>query len=298
MILSEALNDFIEWGRVRYAQSTIVTYSDHLRRFIAFSKAKKTTQLNPQIILKYYQHLKGRGCADATKAYAMIAIRQFCKYLCFRRILAWDYQIIAIPKYVSRHFQPVEDKEGREMYQNITADTFLRLRDKTLIAFLYSSGVRVAELCDLRASSIELGKHQTVIISKKNRVERLVFWDKPTNELLAKYLPERTKYATSDALFISMSRGTPGKKLTTRSVERFVAKYRVRKCISPHSFRHGLGMRASRVQMHPSYLQKILGHKNITSIQTYQNLANPLLVKEYLRMVRLTDKEGVDKYSK
>lgn len=297
MLVSTALKHFIEWGKVRYAHSTVLTYSDHLRRFLAFTGIKDIEELDTDMAVHYYGHLKARNCADATKAYAMIAIRQFCKYLYYRRVIAWDYQLIAIPKYVSRHYRPVEDQEGRDMYEKIKAVNFLLLRDKTILAFLYSSGVRVAELCDLKAADIQVGKHQTVIISKKNRLERLVFWDKPTDALLRVYLKERVDHATSESLFISLGRGSYGKKLTTRSIERFVARYRVRSCISPHSFRHGLGMRASRIKMHPSYLQKILGHKNITSIQTYQNLSNPLLVKEYLRMVRLTDK-AVDKLAR
>lgn len=214
----------------------------------------------------------------------MVALRQFMKYLFLRHEITWDYQLVSVPKYVSRSYAPVETEHARAMIDGIRAENFRSLRDKVMLSFLYSSGVRVAELCCLETKDLRISEGHGSIISKKNRQLRMVFWDDATAVLLNEYLPQRELWASSDALFISMDRKNRGGKLSTRSVQRLVAELRPNKNISPHSFRHGLGMRAVKAGIHPRYIQKILGHKNINSSQIYLDVHDEDIVKAYQKI--------------
>lgn len=284
--LRVALADFTQWGMGRYATRTVQTYTDLIGRFITWRGDVPLSDINPMDVANWHNLLKSRGYGQSSTAYAMISLRQFFRFLFLRRLIVWDYQLISVPKYVSRHYAPAFATDAKAMMSAVEPDTFKGLRDRTILSFLYSSGLRVSELCDLRASEIEPEKGYTVIISKKNRQERMVFWDTDTTFLLTTYLNERIKYAQSDHLFINVSRSIAGKKLTTRSIQRLVASLRVRKCVTPHSFRHGLGMRAVRSSIHPRNIQKILGHKNITSSQIYMDVADREVMKAYRRMTK------------
>jgi len=280
--LSEALNQFSEWGSSRYAIRTVHTYSGLIGRFISFSGDKYINEINIINITSYFMHLKTKDYAESSLAYMMISLRQFFKFLFLRHLIDWDYQLISIPKYVSKSYIPAEPKDAKAIIDNMRGDNFKSLRDKLIISFLYSSGVRVSELCSLQLSDLLLDQKYGNIISKKNRQPRMVFWDDATDQLLKKYLPERRLWANSDYLVISVACQNKGKKMTTRSVQRLVSTHRQPDSnITPHSFRHGLGMRAVKSKIHPRYIQKILGHKNINSSQIYLDVHDIDVVEAY-----------------
>jgi len=99
------------------------------------------------------------------------------------------------------------------------------------------------------------------------------------------YLPQRRTLARCDCLFVSDGPGHVGHRLTTRSVQRIVEKVRERPNVSPHSFRHGLGLRAVKSGIHPRYIQKILGHRNITSSQCYMDTVDTDTRDAYRKIV-------------
>ena len=269
----------------KYAPSTVRTYNDLVGRFVKFIGPEKTiSELEITDITRYFVHLKSKGYYESSIAFMMVALRQFMKYLFLRGETRWDYQLVAVPKYVSRSFSPIESSEAKAMIDGIREEKFTGMRDKTLLSFLYSSGMRVSEICSLELRDLRLNDHHGSIISKKNRKIRMVFWDTKTDELMKRYLPQRKLWSSSDHVFISMDRRNRGGRLSTRSVQRLVADLRPRSDISPHSFRHGLGMRAVKSGIHPRYIQKILGHKNINSSQVYLDVHDEDVVTAYAKI--------------
>ncbi len=268
----------------KYSSNTVRTYTDLIERFIVFAGDKPLADIKVTEIAKYHGYLKNKDYADSSVAFMMVALRQFMKYLFLRHEITWDYQLVSVPKYVSKSYAPVETEDARSMIDGIRAENFRSLRDKTMLSFLYSSGVRVAELCCLETKDLHIQDGHGSIISKKNRQLRMIFWDDATAQLMKEYLPQRNLWASSDALFISMDRKNRGGKLSTRSVQRLVADLRPKSNISPHSFRHGLGMRAVKSGIHPRYIQKILGHKNINSSQIYLDVHDEDVVKAYQKI--------------
>lgn len=272
--LLAALGQFTQWGMGKYASRTVSTYTDQIGRFIKWRGNGPLNKVDPMEVAKWSAILRARGYGQSSTAYAMIALRQFFKFLFLRRLILWDYQLISVPKYVSRHYAPVQINEVQTILASMPTDSFKAVRDKAIISLLFSSGVRVSELCGLMAAEIDLEKGFTTIVSKKNRQVRMVFWDAATASILSLYATKRREwlYGTrSGFLFVSCDRRAPGEGITTRSVERIVEEWRTRPNITPHSFRHGLGMRAVSSGIHARHIQKILGHKNITSSQIYMD---------------------------
>lgn len=281
MTLTQAKNEFVEWGMAKYCSSTVRTYSYLVGQFLLEKGDVELDSIDPMDIARYHAHLKSRGYSDSTIAYNMIALRQFFKFLFMRGILKWDYSLISVPKYISKNYKAVTAKEAGDMINQIKGNSFMELRDKAIIAMLFSSGVRVSELCDIELKDIDIEKGYSTIVSKKNRQIRMVFWDANTGAILKEYIDARTEHERGGHLFVSLGRQNYGKKLTTRSVERIIVKYRKTPQISPHSFRHGLGMRAVQSGIHPRYIQTILGHKNINSSQVYMSVTDPDVQKAY-----------------
>jgi len=281
MKLKTALEQFTEWGSMKYASSTVLTYTGLIGRFVELHKGKEVEDIDVMDITAYYGRLRAQKYHDSSIAFMMISLRQFFKYLCLRRLTSFNYELIQVPKYVSNSFPPASRADAAAMMENIRGESFKDLRNRAILSFLFSSGVRVSELCDMKVSDMVPERNYGNIVSKKNRKKAMVFWDDTTSYLLERYLPEREGVAVTDYLFVSLSRRNRGGKLSTRSIERIIRLYRNAPRITPHSFRHGLGMRAVQANLHPRYIQKILRHKNLNSSQVYMDVYDGDVVDAY-----------------
>ena len=109
------------------------------------------------------------------------------------------------------------DKMGDENHLSENSE-FLRLRNKVILALLYSSGLRVSELVMLHSDSIDLSD-RTIRIRGKGEKDRIVLFDGKTKELLENYLKIRGDH--SDYLFVNRS----GNHLTPRYIQMMIKDY-------------------------------------------------------------------------
>jgi site-specific recombinase XerD len=131
-------------------------------------------------------------------------------------------------------------------------------------------------------SKLDVKRSMGTVSGKKNRLERLVVWDRVTNELLKTYLLERAKLAKTDRLFINQSKRCPGGKISSRTIIRVVKNHRVKgRRVVPHSFRSGLITDMLEANVNPIILQEMLGHTSILSLKPYARVTNQQLVKVY-----------------
>lgn len=284
MLLSEALNEFIAWGSIKYAPSTVSTYRSLIRRYILYGGDKDVGCSSFVDISEYYEHLRRKNYHDSSIAYMMISLRQFFRFLFIRQLTKWDYQLIPVPKYVNRGIPPIEPSDARKMIDRLRTTNLRDLRNKTIFSFLYSTGVRVSELCDVQMVDMNFSERTAMIISRKTKTKRMILWSEETACLLAQYIPERERAARCDNVFISLDRKNYGGMLTTRAIQRFIVECRPSKHITAHSYRKGFGCRAVKANVHVRYIQKLLGHESIASTQIYMDTYDPDVVKAYKKI--------------
>lgn len=292
MTVSEALARFYEWAPTKYAPRSITAYAFPLRKFQSLYGQLSIGETTLQHVVKFHNLYLSQGYSDASRSHAMQAVRQLFKFLYHQKLVGWDYQAIGVPKCVNNSWRPVTTSDGLRMLAKVKGDGFMALRDRLVISMLYSSGMRNSELCGLRMDEIQWTKGYATIISKKNRKKRLVFWDRTTQDYLMAYMPLRDLVATTDRLLVSCDRKDFGSGITTRTVQRLIAKYRPDKAIKPHGFRHGLGMRLVRSNIHARHIQLILGHKHITSSQIYMDVDDVDIKKAY---DKVCEQSGIEK---
>ena len=287
--LSEAIISYIEWGRGKYTGRTIITYQSYLEKFLEEIGDKELSQLTLDDIVYFQRKMENRGYAGMTIALFMICVRNLIKYLYLRRWIDIDYQLVPIPRAISKSFVVAEDEDRERLLRVIGGiGNTKNLRDKLIINFLASSGVRVSELCALDVANLDLKNQMGRIITKKSYKRRQIFWDDETHRLLGLWLDQRMLIAKDDAVFISLMPPKRFYRLSPRSVQRMIKNYRenagIKKTITPHSFRHGVGYKAVRARMYVRYLQKLLGHQNLESSKIYMDYKDEDLKKEYNRV--------------
>lgn len=146
-------------------------------------------------------------------------------------------------------------------------ETASSYRDRAIVEFLASTGVRVGEIVNLNINAIKLDDRSAIVLGKGNS-EREVYFDARTKIHLERYLKTRTD--KNEALFVSNK--IPNNRLTIGTIESIVKKIGEKSSVShvhPHKFRRTLATRAIDKGMPVEQVQKLLGHVRIDTTMHY-----------------------------
>jgi site-specific recombinase XerD len=292
MYMSELIMDFIEHLEVERgrSQKTAENYYLYLQRLIEFAGDEKIETINAELVRKWrlwlnrYKNDQGDELSPITQSYHLIALRSFLGYCSKRNIETLTPEKIELPKVKKKQVTFLDSDEMERLIDAVDISTPIGLRDRAIIELLYSSGLRVSELCNLNRDHINL-KRGEFMVRGKGQKDRPVFISPEATEWLATYIETRSD--TAIPLFIRYSREKTGDakgehlRLSPRSVQRLVAHYAllagITKHVSPHTMRHSF---ATDLLMNGADLrsvQSMLGHSNISTTQVYTHVTDPHL---------------------
>lgn len=272
----------IEKGRSR---RTIDNYARYLKRFEGFAGVAEPGDITDDLVRKYRLWLNRENLDRKTQNYHLIALRMFLKYLVKRDIRSLTAEKIELAKTPAREIDLIDDDDTDRLLQAPSGDSLQSLRDRALLEMLFSTGLRVSELCGLDQDSINLGKDEFSIRGKGGKI-RVVFMAESAKTALKEYLTKRGDI--SPALFVSAPKGSSTSlrvsdpsRLTPRSVQRIIKQYALRagisKKVTPHTLRHlfatDLLMNGADIRS----VQTMLGHSNITTTQVYTHITDKQL---------------------
>jgi site-specific recombinase XerD len=277
------------WSSAKHQPNTQRQYQYWLKKFCEYIGDKNVKDVEVDDFIGYYHLLKVQGYAESSIAYFMVALRVFWHFMCMTNQTSVPYDLINVPKRFSVSHTPSTREDIVRLLKALDdePDGFKKRRDMLIVLFLFSSGVRVSELSDLKMSELQLADRYAVIASKKNRKLRRIFWDETTEVYMLLYIEERMAVAKSDFLFVNCDRDVSvrGGRLHPRSVERTIERLKMKagitKKLTPHSIRHGFGKDAVEQGENLKMLQEWLGHKHITGTETYMQMSDPSLVEGY-----------------
>ena len=141
------------------------------------------------------------------------------------------------------------------------------IRDLAIIDLLYSTGMRVGELCNLDIADINFNERECIVYGKGNK-ERQVYFDAKAKLHLKKYLEQRKD--SNSALFVSLD--YPSDRLSIHAVEhrlRVLGENLNVNRVHPHKFRRSMATKAIDKGMPIEQVQKILGHQQIDTTMHY-----------------------------
>jgi len=158
-------------------------------------------------------------------------------------------------------------------------------RDIAILETLYSTGLRVSELCSLNKDQVDL-KRREFMVRGKGRKPRIVFLSKKAVQTIEDYLKKRDD--NFKPLFINSGKGLKAdvlddekRRLTTVSIENIVRKYALKagiiKKVTPHTLRHSYATELLANGADIRSVQEMLGHSSITTTQIYTHVTNKAL---------------------
>lgn len=316
-------SDFLQYIEIEKGRShlTVRNYEHYLSRFLSFLEQKFHVEhpedITEAMMREYRVYLNRLPAREAKKGqpletldkrtqnYHLIALRAFLKYVRRRGVQSYDPERIELAKTTGRELDLIGEKELTNLFESVSIEDAPGLRDFAILSLLFSTGLRVSELCSLdRDTDFSSGE---ISVRGKGGKVRVVFISEEAKLAIKAYVNARTDI--DDALFIDHSpraisrmKKEESVRLTPRSVERILNKYAERagiakKC-TPHVLRHSFATDLLYNGADLRTVQMMLGHASIATTQIYTNVTNKFLRDQYEKFHnkgRKKTKEDIDK---
>lgn len=148
------------------------------------------------------------------------------------------------------------------------------LRDAAIIELLFATGMRISELCSLKAGDISLSDRSLLIYGKGNKERRMQIGNDDVLHVLAEYHNTFHNKSTSNGVFFINQNQTPvSDQAVRRMINKYVSLAAIDLHITPHMFRHTFATSLLEADVDIRYIQEMLGHSSINITEIYTHVA-------------------------
>lgn len=269
--------------------NTVSAYTDDVEKLLRYLTAAGIPPEQAKLadLENFAAGLHDIGITPRSQARILSGVKSFYKFLLLDgRIDSLPTELLPMPQ-IGEHLPEVLSVEEID---SIIAAADLHeqegQRNRTIIEMLYSCGLRVSELCELRLSDI-FRAEGFVRVTGKGRKQRLVpISDRALREL-SLWEEDRAniniRQGYEDYVFLSFTRGRKLSRITVFYIVRLLAaRAGIRKEISPHTFRHSFATHLLEGGANLRAIQEMLGHQSISTTEIYTHLDTTRLREEIL----------------
>ena len=230
-------------------------------------------KVEPEMISNYMSRLYELGREKSSQARALSGIKSFFNYLLLEEVIdSSPAELIEAPKSSRPLPDTLSTEEIDRLIGSIEDSTTKGLRDRAILEVLYSCGLRVSELCDLKLGDLFFAEGYIRVIGKGNK-QRLVPVSSIARSRIQLYMDVRQKEKQKEEVLFLNNRG---KKLTRVMIFTIIKQAAQRagidKKISPHTFRHSFATHLLEGGANIRQVQELLGHENILTTEIYTHL--------------------------
>ncbi|RMG84313.1 MAG: hypothetical protein D6714_08150, partial [Bacteroidetes bacterium] len=212
----------------RKSHSTIKGYKSNLRRFLEFYRGTVPAEISERQIKDYLLYLVNeKGISESTQNQVINAIKAF-----FEKVLKQEKKMYYIPRPKRRQTLPniLSEKEVIDLL-NVTDNK----KHKGILMVIYSGGLRLGELVNLKIRDIDPDRQRIFIHAGKGKKDRYTLLSKKAMLYLQKYMLE---YQPKDWLFEGQDGGQYGKRSVQKIFKKACRKAGIKKPVTVHSLRH------------------------------------------------------------
>tara|TARA_Y100000589_G_scaffold182120_1_gene172446 strand:+ start:5365 stop:6252 length:888 start_codon:yes stop_codon:yes gene_type:complete len=269
------------------SENSIDSYMRDLKKFSNFNSHLQPIDLQKKHIINFINHINKINISERTQARILSSIRSFFDFLIYENKIHQDpCKHIKTPRIGSKIPVVLSVEEIDQIISSIDLSSSHGERNRTIIECLYSCGLRVTELINLKISDIIYDEQIIKVIGKGNQ-QRIL----PLNKTLEKYLnyyinnvrsKQKIENKYLDYLFIN-SRGKPITRVMIFTIIKKLTKQcGIKKNVSPHTFRHSFATHLVEGGADLRAVQEMLGHSSITTTEIYTHLSNEYLREEII----------------
>lgn len=283
--LFETFISYLEFEK-EFSKNTIESYKNDLEDFKEYLDLINKTPENTdkKDAFNYLIFLSKKKLKPSSLRRKISAIRSFYKFLIKEELIEKDPTVdLTFPKNERRLPQVLTIEEIEKLINVIDNKTVKGKRDKAIIELLYSSGLRVSEIINLKINDLDFENNYLKCFGKGSK-ERIVPFGELAKTYIIDYLKERERLKIdSELLFVNKK----GEKLLRQHINNLLRIYskkaKLKKKVHPHMLRHSFATHLLERGADLRSVQELLGHVDISTTQIYTHLT-----KDYLREIYLS----------
>ncbi len=272
------------------SENSIKSYKNDLLKFLDFEEArdvKDVSDISSKDISDYFFKLRKEGLAYSTMSRNMSALKGFFRYLDSQNYLKSDPTVNLAGMKSERKLPDVLSVEEVELILNQPdVTTKFGLRDKAILELLYSSGLRVSELINLKLSDLFLDDDVIRVFGKGSK-QRIVPIGSSAKKWLIEYIYHsrplfENRMKSGNFIFLNNRGGKISRMSIWKIVNGYVKSAKIEKDVHPHTFRHSFATHLLEGGADLRAVQEMLGHSDISTTQIYTHIDQEFIKQEYL----------------
>ena len=268
-----------------YSSNTIISYQKDLEQFKSFCKNKSIESIDYQFIRAYLSFLYDKKYTSKSVSRHISSLKSFFKFLLRNEYINKNPMLlISTPKVEKKLPNYINYNDLETILSIPDRNTPLGLRNALILELLYSSGVRVSELVNIKLKDIDFNNNRILIFGKGSK-ERYVLYGSVCSKLLEEYLYKSRSVLTKDSEYLLVNKF--GNKITDRAIRMIIEDVIKQSClklkVSPHTFRHTFATHLLNEGADLKIVQELLGHENIATTGIYTHVSNEHLKEVYYK---------------
>ena len=293
-MIDTTVHVFLSYVRVEkgLSQNTILAYGRDLKRFDEFltaRKKKKIEEVNREDIVDFLSSLYKQKLDSRSVSRYLVSLRSFFKFALMEELVRVDpTENLESPKIRQSLPTYLRKDEMERLMEAPNIATPFGLRDRAMLEVLYSSGLRVTELLNLRISDVDLRSGYVRCIGKGDK-ERLVPIGRKAISAVEAYLTgARPKFVRSGAppqhsqiLFLTRASRRLSRITIWKILHDYGIKLGLRGRLTPHKLRHSFATHLLEGGADLRSVQLMLGHADISTTQIYTHVVEERLKEIY-----------------
>jgi len=270
------------------SDNSVEAYLRDIEKFTQFliqtGTLKNPEEIDLKILQRFVKWVTELGMTDTSQARIISGIRAFYKYCLLENISRYDpTALLEAPKLKRLLPDILSFEEIEQIISSIDLSKPEGGRNKAIIETMYSSGLRVSEVVNLKISQLYLDVGFIRVIGKGDK-ERLVPIGSSAIRYINIYKNEIRVHVTpqpghEDILFLNKRGSKLSRIMIFLIIKELVAKAEIKKTVSPHTFRHSFATHLIENGADLRAVQEMLGHESITTTEIYTHLDREFLRK-------------------
>ncbi len=268
------------------AENTVSAYVHDvlkLKQFLDICNRKITPlEVNAVDLQNFLEYVSDLGMTVHSQARVVSGLKAFYKYLLFEDLIdSSPTELIEAPKLGRKLPDVLDYAEIEKVFQAINLSEPNGQRDRAMLEVLYSSGLRVSELVNLKISNVYKDIGFLRVIGKGSK-ERLVPIGKDALKYMSIYqtmvrVHQNAKPESRDIMFLNRFGAGLSRISVFTMVKKMVLMAGINKKVSPHTFRHSFATHLIEGGADLRAVQEMLGHESITTTEIYTHLDREFL---------------------
>lgn len=275
----ENYRNYLKYER-NYSDNTVSAYINDLNKYEEFLK-KNILESDAEDLEKYLKYIG--GMQSTTVAHKITAIKSYFNYNIKRGIVKNNpANKVSRPK-LAKHLPEYLTEEEVSKLLDVEIKSPYDFRNKTILELLYSSGIRISELVNIKTPNYD-SEECLIRIMGKGSKERIIplgdYAINIMNDYMNNYRPLINKKFT-DYIFINNRGDRISRQFIFKVIKKEALKKGIKKEISPHTLRHTFATHLLKNGADLRIIQELLGHENISTTQIYTHVTNNKLKSDY-----------------